>query len=583
MSRSSSVRALVVLCLLAVPSFGQLCAPDWAPSNFASALDGAVLCAAVYDPGTGPQLYVGGDFTAAGGAASPGIAMWDGIAWQSVGGGVVGSVNSLVVHDDGTGPQLYVGGWFSGPGNNIARWNGLAWSAPGNGFNSGVQGMASYNDGTGLKLYAGGWFTTSGIGAPAYNRFAAWDGLNWNQVGTGLNSGMNACGVFQGNLYVFGSFNNAGGVPTPGMARYSGAGWANIGAVGAGSVNAVTLHDDGSGLAMYICGLFITVAGVPANRIAKFDGISWSALGSGLDSLAYGLTSFDDGGGAALYAAGNFANAGGVPATRVAKWFGGAWSALGAGVSGGAARALAGYTTQYGPSLYVGGAFSTVGSLAAAVPNLAIYGPVPPFIVTSPASQVVNAGANVVFTVVAGGQGNIYQWQHNGGPILGATNPTLNLTAVTPLDWGVYDCIVANGCGNATTAPASLTLNPGFSLSMTQPFGPLSLLLTHSSPTQPGGSYLTTFSFDTQNVTMPGQGPWAGMFVPFSEIVNQFLFLFPPFVGTLDGSGSAAFILSSGQLPLALFGVPVCAVSMTFIPSPISLINNSNLQLITIQ
>ena len=143
--------------------------------------------------------------------------------------------------------------------------------------------------------------------------------------------------------------------------------------------------------------------------------------------------------------------------------------------------------------------------------------------------------------------------------------------------------MITNGCGTTTSAQAILTLNPGHNLTMNQPFGPLSLFIQHSSPTQPGAYYLTTFSFDSQNVSNPGAGPWAGMFVPFSEIVNQFLFNFPPFVGILDGSGIATFQLASGQLPLALFGVPVCAVSMTFNPSPIGLINNSNLQLITIQ
>src|SRR4029079_11602614 len=113
------------------------------------------------------------------------------------------------------------------------------------GFNSGVQGLASYDDGSGPKLYAGGWFTTSGSGAPAFRRFARWDGIQWNSVGTGLNSGMNAIGVFQGSLYIFGSFGNANGIAAPGMVRYSGAGYANIGTVGAGSVNYVLVHDDG--------------------------------------------------------------------------------------------------------------------------------------------------------------------------------------------------------------------------------------------------------------------------------------------------------------------------------------------------
>jgi hypothetical protein len=392
---------------------------------------------------------------------------------------------------------------------------------------------------------------------------------------------MNAVGVFQGALYVFGNFGTAGGIAAGGMARYNGT-WANIGTVAAGSVNSVITHDDGTGPAMYVCGLFNTIAGVAATRVAKFDGTVWSPLGAGLGGLAYNLASYNDGTGPGLYAAGAFTTAGGNPANRVAKWAGGAWSALGAGLTG-TARSLAPYTTPYGPSLFVGGNFAQAGAIPVNAPNIAVWGPTPPFLATQPVSQVVNPGTNVTFTVVAGGQGNAYQWLQNGGPITGATNPTLNLTAVNPIHWGVYDCVISNGCGSVTSAPATLALNPGFALTMTQPFGPLSLYLEHNAPAQPGAFYLTTFSFDPLNVSQPNQGPWGGMFVPFSEIVNQFLFGFPPFVGTLNGSGQALFLLGGGQLPLALFGVPVCAVSMTFNPSPISLINSSNLQLLTIQ
>jgi hypothetical protein len=327
---------------------------------------------------------------------------------------------------------------------------------------------------------------------------------------------------------------------------------------------------------------------VAANRIAKFDGTNWTALGTGLSSLAYGLLSYNDGSGPALYASGAFTTAGGVSCSTIAKWAGGAWSPLGAGLSApvgspNSCRAMAAYPTPYGVSIFAGGAFAFAGSIPINAPNCAVYGPTAPFTVTPPASQTVNAGANVSFSVVAGGQGNSYQWQHNGGAIAGATSATLNLTAVTPLEWGTYDCVMTNACGTSTSPAATLTLNPAFNLSMTQPFGPLSLFLTHSSPSQPGAWYLTTFSFDPLNGTNPGQGPWAGMYVGFQDIVNQFLLLVPPWVGTLDGGGNAGLIIPSLGLPLSLFGVQVCAVSMTFNPSPISLINNSNLQLLTIQ
>src|SRR5205823_2133731 len=55
--------------------------------------------------------------------------------WKPLGDtpGVNGSVYAMTVYDDGTGPALYVGGQFSMAGNvavkNIAKWNGTEWSA----------------------------------------------------------------------------------------------------------------------------------------------------------------------------------------------------------------------------------------------------------------------------------------------------------------------------------------------------------------------------------------------------------------------------------------------------------------------
>ena len=93
---------------------------------------------AVYDDGSGPALYVGGNFTRAGGLDAVGIAKWKGSSWSGLGNGYGAgytSIHALTVFDDGTGPALYVGGGFfrqaaGVPVNNIARWDG-SWSALG--------------------------------------------------------------------------------------------------------------------------------------------------------------------------------------------------------------------------------------------------------------------------------------------------------------------------------------------------------------------------------------------------------------------------------------------------------------------
>ena len=50
-----------------------------------------------------------------------------------------------------------------------------------------------------------------------------------------------------------------------------------------GSVQALTVFDDGSGLALYAGGNFTTAGGVAAQHIAKWNGSSWFQVGSGMD------------------------------------------------------------------------------------------------------------------------------------------------------------------------------------------------------------------------------------------------------------------------------------------------------------
>jgi hypothetical protein len=83
----------------------------------------------------------------------------------------------------------------------------------------------------------------------------------------------------------------------------------------------------------------------------------------------------------------------------------------------------------------------------------------PPSIATQPSSQT-SCSSPVSFTVTALGTPTLtYQWRKDTQPIPGATSPTLSLQAPTSLDAGLYDCIVQNPCGAATTSQARLTVN----------------------------------------------------------------------------------------------------------------------------
>ena len=103
-------------------------------------MNGDVYALAVFDDGSGPALYAGGDFTTAGGVAGAttsrsGTAR----AGRPLGSGVERpGVHALAVFDDGSGPALYAGGDFTTaggvPANHIAKWNGSSWSALGSGI-----------------------------------------------------------------------------------------------------------------------------------------------------------------------------------------------------------------------------------------------------------------------------------------------------------------------------------------------------------------------------------------------------------------------------------------------------------------
>ena len=78
--------------------------------------------------------------------------------------------------------------------------------------------------------------------------------------------------------------------------------------------------------------LLLVLAGLPTPTRAQQ--CEWSALGSGMNNSVRALTVFDDGSGLALYAGGTFTVAGGVDSARIAKWDGAQWSPLGWGLNG---------------------------------------------------------------------------------------------------------------------------------------------------------------------------------------------------------------------------------------------------------
>lgn len=301
---------------------------------------------------SGTDIYVGGTFTSAGTVTANKIAKWNGVtnSWSTLGTGVPAantSINAIAV----AGDKVFAGGTFSNIGgvnaNNIAVWNGTSWSPLGTGVNASVTTIIV----RGEDVYVGGSFTTAG-GVTA-NRVAKWNGTAWSGLDSAILPTTVISMAFMGNdLYV--------GIPTTTIAnpayfsKYDGTTWTALGAeLGDRGVSSVAVL----GTDVYVAGGFTTIGGFPVNRIAKWNGTSWSALGGGLPSPTGQL-----GGirlavsGTDLIATGDFTVASGGPADRIARWNGTAWSPLGTGLNAGANS-----VTPAGGDIFVGGPFTTAG------------------------------------------------------------------------------------------------------------------------------------------------------------------------------------------------------------------------------
>jgi hypothetical protein len=103
-----------------------------------------------------------------------------------------------------------------------------------------------------------------------------------------------------------------------------------------------------------------------------------------------------------------------------------------------------------------------VGSVTSVVAILKVL--IPPSITLQPLSLTVPAGSNATFTVSGAGDPPLtYQWRFNGTNLLaGQTNASLILTNVQTTNTGSYSVTLANGVGNVTSSPATLSvlLNP---------------------------------------------------------------------------------------------------------------------------
>lgn len=328
-------------------------------SGIGSAAPDSVLALVPHDDGSGPALYVGGQFARAGESDVAHLARWDGAAFSSVGGGLSARASALAVWDG----ALHVGGAFQEAGSpatyvgRVARWDGQRFSQLAAGVNLGeVMALHAHDDGTGSRLYVGGTF--DGLyDASGASRIASWDGVDFHPLATGVNGVVAALATFDDGtgprLGIGGDFVLAGDLAVERVAFWNGAAWVPCGTGGSSRpIEALLSFDDGTGSALYAAGSFLSASGEPLERIARWNGREWSPVGAGLPDFVFALETFDDGTGRALYAGGDSVN--GSPS--VSRWDGSNWTGLGAGLNNNV-FALAEFDDGSGPALYAGGIF----------------------------------------------------------------------------------------------------------------------------------------------------------------------------------------------------------------------------------
>ena len=332
---------------------------DWIELGDASQ-GGNVRAMIVHDDGSGPAIYVGGEFTTMGGIAAEGIARWDGAGWSALGSGIEGSIATMTVHDDGSGAKLYVGGnpKIGGTPGKLAVWDGSTWAHVPGGLNGQLLALAELPGvgGQPARLAAGGEFTTAA--GMTVNYVASWDGTSWSALDNGFPKPVVALGTYDAGqgAELLASWGDDGGGRTE---RFDGASWQPLDPLDQHVARTIAAADLGDGpvalLGGSICGDFALWDG---NSVRFEPAVTNGSISAEVHDL---------GNGPELFAFGSFTHLQGKPATHTARWDGAGWVGMpGFSIASNGPLDIETFDDGSGPTLYactVAGVFEWDGSV----------------------------------------------------------------------------------------------------------------------------------------------------------------------------------------------------------------------------
>ncbi len=260
------------------------------------------------------KLLVGGYFTSIGWVNTTGLALWDGLKWDSLPKRAFRYGKSLVVNDFAKKDSLlYLTGNFdtiaSQKATGLATWNGSYFKAITLPISSSFQTLTAikvYKN----ELYVSGYGFIVGSLTNAADVFK-FDGTNWvSTTGTGLYGGVRGIGdleIYNDTLYASGSFTQADGNIANHIMKWDGTNWHDVGFgdqieyfIG---IDKMLVYKN----KLWAFGRFTKASGKMADRVAIYDGTKWSGLCSVFDNNILSATIFND----TIYIAGGFTNCNG--------------------------------------------------------------------------------------------------------------------------------------------------------------------------------------------------------------------------------------------------------------------------------
>lgn len=304
------------------------------------ATGGEVLALDVVDD----VLYACGLFDTIGGTPASGIARWTGAGWVALPDsemtpmGVSGFQTRLVAFGldamgvvamgssgdwEALGPRLTTGdaAYATSLGSDLYV-SGLVAGSP-----AGSSGF--------LRLNNGNWDVAIGTGRVVssleFNGELVAGGFprlllrstdsGWQPLGGGVDGAVYAMTEFQDNLIIGGTFQNAGGVASRGVAAWTGDAWQPMGVDPPLNVYALVVHNG----ELYAGGA--PIGSPPSGRVVRWNGSAWVAVAGDMNQGVDSLISF----GGRLIAAGRFGLANGNPANYVVALDESGWTPIGGG------------------------------------------------------------------------------------------------------------------------------------------------------------------------------------------------------------------------------------------------------------